>query len=365
MNEGAERLEKALPLPAYTAAQLGKERAQLAEALRQRLWSSATLRWPAWIDARPGRLGAIVGDCLDPPLGQTRRYLLRQHGSLLIEGLGALGLALGAPRLALCLSDRALVHELSAKLAQTQVEVCLAPASFPPQPARALTHLVGVPWVVPAESLLGVAALLRKLTPKALYSVVGALRNPQVLEFEKGETPRDLVRRAGGALAAAWVALRRDPLHGELWSADEPLPEATSTLYILPADHPLIRRQRASLKQRAQHSCLGCRLCTDFCPEAVHGTAPHRILAALGRGQLGKAELDSARGCTGCGACSVICPAELLPSALVAPLAAAHPQTIDDQAPPPPPASHLPLTLVLRRLDLLRYADPSMPEHFV
>src|SRR4051812_27781101 len=123
------------PLPGYTARQLGPERTQLATALRQRLWA-AGLRWPRWLDSRPGLLGALVGDCTDPPLGQTRLYLLQHHSTLLIEGLGALGLTLAAPRLALAL-PAGISASLRAQLASSQVELWPVPASFPAQPEHA------------------------------------------------------------------------------------------------------------------------------------------------------------------------------------------------------------------------------------
>jgi len=345
-------------LSAYSTARLGPERARLATSLRERLWA-AGVAWPAWIDARPGRLGAIVGDCTDLPLGQTRAQLLRQHHQLLVEGLAALGLALCAPRLALSV-DEALFAATKAELVRSDyaaIELCRAPAVFPTQPAQALKAGAGVPWVVPAETLAAAGAALSGSTAPRLCSVVGAVYSPQVFAVQSGETPRTLVQRAGGPLVAAWIAICGNQVPGgKILSADEPLPDWTSLLYILPAGHALVRRQRAALRERAPTSCLSCRLCTDFCPQAPHGTAPHRVLHALARQQLKGSDAAAARGCTGCGACSVICPAELLPGTLVAALAQALPPIGAADEPPPPPAdSCLPLELVLRRLDLLRY----------
>lgn len=347
------------PLPGYTARQLGPERSQLAVALRERLWA-AGVRWPRWIDARPGLLGALVGDCTDPPLGESRQHLLRQHASMLIEGLGALGLALGAPRLALALGSPP-ETALRGQVASTQIELWQAPASFPRQPEHA-AEVTGRPWVAPAETLAAAGAALRGLAVPRLVSVVGAVRKPQALPWKGQETPRQLVQQAGGTADAdaAWVALRNDPLGGELWPADEPLPPETTLVYILPARHPLARRQRVSPPERARLTCLSCRLCTDLCPAAPAGTEPHRILHALARRELIPADVFAARGCTGCGACSVACPAELLPGALVSALAEALPDTTAtcEEPPPLPEKSRLPLDLALRRLSLAEYVRP-------
>lgn len=364
MSPSQPTAASAPPLPGYTARELGPERASLAVALRERLWA-AGLRWPHWIDARPGLLGALVGDCADPPLGQSRAALLQQHSPMLVEGLGALGLALAAPRLALALPAlSALAPALRGQLAATQIELWQTPASFPAQPAhaQAAESLAGAPWVVPAETLAAAGAVLRGLPAPRLISVVGVVRRPQALAWSGPASPRELVERAGGTEDenAAWVALRNDPLSGELWPADEPLPPDTTLVYILPTGHPLVRRQRVSPPPRLRLTCLSCRLCTELCPESARGTEPHRILHALARRELVPDDVLAARGCTGCGACSLACPAELLPGAIVSALAEALPDTRATAAEPPPlpEKSRLPLELALRRLGLAEYARP-------
>lgn len=343
-------------LSIYGKSLLGDDRARLAEGLRQRLWD-AGISWPSWIDARPGRLSAIVADCSDPPLGQTSEFLLRQQPDLVIEGLGALGLALLPSRLALVTPSLPLAQSLRQRLADTNIEVHRAAAIFPAQPARAVKDLAPAPWVVPAQIIARAGAVLRKIALPRYVSVVGALRSPGVFPVAAGETPRQLVRRAGGAQKPAWVALVGDPLSGTLWPADRPLDEETSLVYILPASHPLIKRHKGALRERVSSTCLTCRQCTDFCLEAPQGTAPHLVLQALARRGLDGKSAAAAAGCTGCGACSVSCPAELLPSALVSALAQAMPARDLDEPPPPSAKSRLPLELALRRLDLLRYAE--------
>ena len=344
-------------LAAYFANQLGLEKTRLAETLRQRLWS-AGIKWPQWIDARPGRLSAIIGDCSDPPLGRTQEHLLQTQRPLVTEGLAALGLALSAPRLLLTTTSNAIAQSLAAELRATSIEIHNLPPIHPAQPQRVLGDAPGVPWVVSAQTLVAAGAALRGQRAPRFCSVVGAMRTPQVLARVPGETPRQLVRRAGGASTIAWVALVDSAFVGSLWPADKPLSDETSLLYVLPASHALIRRHKGGLRERTRAACLTCQLCTEFCPEAPQGTAPHRVMQALGRGGLQPSTLAAASGCSSCGACTTVCPADLLPSALVSTLAAAMPQREghDLEEPPPPSApSRLPMDLVLRRLDLLRY----------
>ncbi len=344
-------------LPPYISNQLGPKQAALAVSLRMRLWA-AKVRWPSWIDARPGHLGAIVADCTDPPLGLTRAQLAQKHDVLLVEGLGALGLALAAPRLGLVVSNAALVQVLAKKWRTTSIEFACALPVFPAQPERAVQAENGLPWVVPAETLAAAGAALRGSEPPHLCSVVGAVQAPTVLELAADETPRQLLRRAGGAQSPAWVALCHHPLGGELWSADAALPAHTQTVYFLPPEHSLVRRQKMAQKERARAACISCRLCTDFCPQAEAGTAPHRILRAIFEQAQSEpaVEIAAARACTGCGACSAVCPADLLPGALMALLAQALPNHEAKEPPRLAQESRLPLDLVLSRLGLAAYA---------
>lgn len=123
-------------LPRYTASVLGERRTELAEQLRARLLA-AGYRWPSWLDSRPGRVQVLIGDCADdPPLGQTSQALLLRHGTLLLEGLAALGLITGTSRLVLC--ARREQPDLQAAL-QTlvdahNIEGLLIPAAFPSFP---------------------------------------------------------------------------------------------------------------------------------------------------------------------------------------------------------------------------------------
>jgi ferredoxin len=345
-------------LPPASARLLGAARATEAQALRQRLWR-AGLRWPAWIDARPGRLAAIVGACSDPLLGLHRAALIAQHGPLLREGLGAFGLALAAPRLALVSDDKRLASALRQLAAGTPIEAVQSSASFPAQPERALDDLAGAPWVVPAEQLVAAGALLRGLPAPQLCSLVGAVAKPQALDLARlpaTATPRQLVSLCGGARVADWVALGGEPLRGQLLATDQPLAAGTTLVYILPTDHPLFARHRLTMGQRIATTCLSCQLCTEICPQAASGTAPHRLLRALASKNLRPADVRATQGCTSCDACSAICPAELLPGQLVSDLAAAAAdQAVAAEPPALASASRLPQKLVLQRLDLSRY----------
>lgn len=389
-------------LSPYSATFLGADRAPLSRQLRADLWA-AGLRWPTWIDARPGRLALLLADGVDLPLSQTRQHLLQHHCDQVAAGLVALGLALAAPRLGVWLTPGAVQRALSDRLSAAPIELFAAPAAFPSQPTRALPAEQGRVWSVPVELLLSIAARMPADAAAASQycSVVGAVQSPGVVTWivdpttGAGPTPRQLVQHAGGATSSAWVALCGDPLQGTLWEADRPLPLAPpgsclaaplgdgagpawgtsppSVVYILPARHPLIHRHRGRVpvQQRAANTCMVCRLCTDLCPAAPQGTAPHLLMRALGRGldALSPAVLAHTRGCTACGACSVACPAELLPGALVSAFAASvtaqtHEITdgenaadLEDLDSEPREAwARLPLSLSLARLGLASYA---------
>ena len=365
------------PLSRFAAQQLGEQRAPLAQQLRTLLWQHG-LRWPAWIDARPGRLQLLLADCVDAPLAATRQALLLNQADRLSQGLVALGLALAAPRVAFWVAHQSTAPSLPEKPRSTGIARLSAPPVYPSQPTRALAAHEGRAWALPAEQVAAIADLLSDASPQPqtstrLISVVGAVQRPGVLALpDQTITPRQLVGQAGGATSAAWVPLLSDPVHGTIWEADRPLSQGVvgtppSVLYVLPARHELVRRHRASssLQKRAANACLGCSLCTDLCPSATVGTKPHLLMRALGQGAgptLSPQVLRATHGCTRCGACSVACPADLLPGAVVAAFAAELPDpdsnpTLDAEEPAAlPDLSRLPWSRMLARLGLDGFA---------
>lgn len=366
-------------LSAYTAGQLGPDRAALASALRARLWA-AGLRWPAWIDARPGRLQVLIGDCAaDPPLGGASASAASRYGTRVLAGLGAFGLATGVPRLALATPDPVLRRQLEALCRKSgqAVEVRETPAAYPAQPELDFPEARGRTFCVPAEQLLRAGALVESAPPPRLCAVSGAVQAPQVLDLAElaatdaaGPTPRELAARCGGTDSAAWVALCGGPL-GALWPADDPLPADVQHVLILPVAHPLVRRHRETDLARAATACAGCRLCTEYCPEAQRGLPldPAALMRAAGStGCALPAGVDprTAHACTGCGACSAMCPAELLPGRLLTALrgtpalAALAPPPTPEPPPPGDPARRLPRALVLARLGLAGFAAPAL-----
>lgn len=388
-------------LPPYTANLLGPRRAELARALRQRL-QAAGLSWPRWIDARPGRLQVLLGDLCDPPLGQSAAELAARHGALLLDGIAALGLITGVSRLELCASAPATLKSLRALCAGSTVTVQALPAVYPPTPESFVAGAGEHAYVAPAAQLARIGALVREVPAPRLCTIAGAVARPQVVvlsadaqdrapsflptgpgepagaqarvERELSElTPAALVRRCGGARTAAWVAVVDGALGGVLWPAEQRLPLETALCLILPTAHPLVARLRRGeqWRTRARNACLSCQACTDFCPVAQSGVplSPHRLMRALAAAPSadgetlasgeGLAAREHAAACTGCGACSAMCPAELLPGALVRTLAATPGGAVPDAALVPAFSSaqpRIPLPLLLSRLGLSEYA---------
>ena len=406
-------------LPPYTANQLGPRRAELARALRERL-RAAGLTWPDWIDRRPGRLQVILGELGDPPLGRSAAALAARHGALLLDGIAALGLITGVANLGLCSSDPETLRTLRELCRDTTVAVHALPAVYPMTPESFVADAGGRAYVVPAAQLARIGALVQGVRAPRLCTLAGAVTRPQVVELtdnragglaagersitpqdragesaalsatqrdkdlpDSGLTPAALVRLCGGASTAAWVAVVGGALGSVLWPADRPLPATTTLCLILPTAHELVARLRRGTQwhTRARNACLSCQACTDFCPVAQSGAplSPHRLMRlkafapTAGAGappDPNAAAADShAASCTGCGACSVMCPAELLPGALVQTLALAQsgqspspdPRKLSTPSPalpaaPPIAQQRVPLRLLLTRLGLTDYA---------
>lgn len=365
----------ARPLPPYTAARLGAAQAAQAEALRGRL-AAAGVALPAWIDARPGRLALVIGDlAADPPLGRSAATLAIEHGPYVLRGLGALQLAAAAPRALLYAPPGPALESLRRAAAGTAVELLAAPPAWPSQPELDVEGALGRALVASPELLDRAAAALLSEAPRRLCTVAGAVARPLVLTPPPGATPRQLVAAAGGAAQPDWVALvsGAGAAPGQSWESDRPIPEGASLLLVLPAAHPLARRQRRPLGERlgrARAACLGCRLCSDVCAAPAAGSAlrPHRVVPLLagaddpaGRGAAPERALGAALDCSGCGACDVICPQGLGPGDLVFTLARRLREgglSAEERLPPEGPQApvvRLPRERLLRQLGLAGY----------
>lgn len=375
------RMARPGDLPPYTQRRLGPERAAQAQALRERLAAAggAWLAWPDWIDARPGRLQVVIGDCAaDPPLSRTAAALAERHGDALLRGLGALALAGGAPRMALAVraDDERLCQALRPLLLATQVELHRVPPVWPSQPDADVPGAWGRSWVLPAPLLERVDAALTGRRPRRLCTVAGEVLQPQVLELSEGDTPEDLVRRCGGARTPAWVAVAAGAQPGRIRDRDLPLAlsddEGETVLLCLPQDHEVVRRLRRPLLEelgRARAVCPGCRLCSDACPQALRGAPLRPHLIGSEQVPAGEAR-DWAAACTGCGACDAVCPRGVSPARLVSGLAlglaprdpagGSPVQLLPGPGGPPREVleRRLPLQMVMTRMGLAGYAAP-------
>ena len=370
LGAAAPAPDEAPAFAAHTARLLGAEHAA-AMAVRQRVYQ-AGLRWPAWIDQMPGRLGALLLDALDLPLALHRSHILATQAARLAEGIAALRRIFAITQVAIVTHDAALARQLGQQPLLHDVPCKVVPAVFPPRP-EAAAALLGIPeplrlHTVPIETALWVARLLRAEPARTHCSVVGAVHSPKVVDLPSATesttpTPRMLVAQAGGSLHPAWVALLHHPLTGPLWDADRPLPPDTRVVYVLPPAHPLVRRVFAQSQPRAANACITCRLCTDACPVSALGTSPHLVLQAVARRAPLAQQIPFAQGCTGCGACSLACPASLHPGTLVASLAT----TTDQREPsvatrPLPTARTRTWSTALARLSLAPYAKTAAHE---
>ncbi|MDW8280655.1 MAG: 4Fe-4S dicluster domain-containing protein [Myxococcales bacterium] len=354
-----------LTLPPATAARLGPEGTARALAVRKQL-AEAGIALPAWIDERPGRLQLVVGDLADdPPLSRSAEVLATEHGPWVLAGLLALQTAAAAPRAAFYVPDGAALGTLSRLVSGMAVEVHRALPSWPSQPERDIPGAFGRAWVASPAVLDRAAAALSGEPPRRVCTVAGGVRRPQAMCTAPGETVRDLVRRAGGALVADWVALCGGAPGGTLCARDEPPPAGTALVLVLSAAHPLVRQARRPLSEglaRARTACLGCRQCSDVCPEAARGTSlrPHHLVAQLAQGRADPA-LAEALLCTGCGACDLVCPAAVGPAGILRHLSArlasagASPPRQPLRDHPARPAVRLPRDRLLQQLGLSQY----------
>ncbi len=140
-------------------------------------------------------------------------------------------------------------------------------------------------------------------------SVNGEVAQPKVVNVPIGMRVSDVLALAGDVTVDAYAIISGGPNMGRLVSGDDVIKKTTGALIVLPADHPLIEKQKlnmAMILKRAKAVCTNCSLCSGMCPRNIigHNIHPHKIMRAINLGLDSQVNaLTGAFLCSGCGVC--------------------------------------------------------------
>jgi Na+-translocating ferredoxin:NAD+ oxidoreductase RnfC subunit len=156
--------------------------------------------------------------------------------------------------------------------------------------------------------------------------IVGEVENPLVTQLPVGTTLGDAVALAGGSTREDFAVLNGGPMMGEVIDdLDTPIDKRTCGIIVLPRDHNIVQRKKASMDYEFRLSkdiCCQCRFCTDLCPRYMlgHDLEPHvgmrsiMYLQAMGA-EAAQPNHTQAFICCFCGLCEVYaCPLMLSPA---------------------------------------------------
>lgn len=269
----------------------------------------------------------IVNGAECEPLLEVDRQLLSRHLAVVLEGLDAARLAVGARQAYLAIKGKytSLVDELKmAAASRPWLEIATLPDIYPIGDEHCLVYEVlgrivpprGIPIDVGAvvlnvETLYNIArAMDGKPVIDTFITVNGAVAEPATWQIPVGCATQDVLSLAKPLYDLASLAvIEGGPMMGDLVEdLQGPVTKTTKGLVVLPQDHVVVTRLKArqSALRRAFSVCSQCSLCTDLCPrhQLGHPIWPHRIMRSLaGDGAL---DLEVARGallCSECGVC--------------------------------------------------------------
>jgi Na+-translocating ferredoxin:NAD+ oxidoreductase RnfC subunit len=270
----------------------------------------------------------IVNGAECEPLLRAHQHIMAAESAKMILGLKTVMLATGAKRGYIGLKrkyEEATQNLQNAikQMDEQEIELFFLPDIYPAGDEQVLVHEVtgrivpegGIPLhvgvvVANVETLVNIAnALEGKGVVEKYVTVGGAVAKPLTLKVPIGMKVQELIALAGGALVNPYAVIDDGPMMGKIITPDAPITKTTGGILVLPVDHSLVTQKNTTwqmIANRAKAVCCNCLACTDVCPRHLlgHSLEPHRIMQAIGKGQMGQSAIFSrALLCSECGAC--------------------------------------------------------------
>ena len=270
----------------------------------------------------------IVNGAECEPLLRAHQHIMAAESTKMVLGLKTVMLATGAKHGYIGLKrkyEEAANNLQSAikQMGEQEITLFFLPDIYPAGDEQVLVHEVtgrivpegGIPLhvgvvVVNVETLVNIAnALEGKPVTDKYVTIGGAVAHPITLKVPIGMKVQELIALAGGSLVNPYAVIDGGPMMGKLVDKDAPVTKTTGGILVLPIDHSLITQKNTTwqmIANRAKAVCCNCLACTDVCPRHLlgHSLEPHRIMQAIGKGQIGESAIFSrALLCSECGAC--------------------------------------------------------------
>ncbi len=284
----------------------------------------------------------ILLNCAEcEPLLRLHRQLLKFHAPVIIEAFDKTREVLGAKEGIVCIKDhyKGAIEAVTALLPKyPNLKIKILPIVYPAGDEVVMiyeaTGKVVRPGGRPIEQGIAVfnvetmynayQALKGEPLTSKLVTIAGEVKNPMTVRVPLGVSLKELVGLAGGETADDYVYWVGGPMMGKIEPVTAPVTKTTNSVFVLPADHYLIKKSRSDYRveaARAAASCCQCKMCTDLCPRnnLGHPIEPHKImLAAACNNFKDVSAFLNTFYCSSCGVCEMFaCPQGLSPRKLI------------------------------------------------
>jgi len=213
-------------------------------------------------------------------------------------------------------------------------------------------------------------AIINKPLTKKFITIAGCVNNPSSFFVPIGTSFKEVIEFAGGTTIAEYGVFVSGILMGKLtFDLNEVITKTTAGLIILPKEHYLIDRMNRpsyEMNRIGKSACDQCSYCTEFCPRYLLGydVQPHKVMRSLVFTKTGNAVWNQyADLCCSCGLCSLYaCPEDLYPreacdqgKSYMKQIGVKYEQTKPVQVHPIKEGRRVPLKMLMKKLDLLKY----------
>ena len=298
--------------------------------------------FPTHVKAESNADIVIANGCECEPLVRSDYHVLAERGEVVLDGLAAMMLAVGATTGYLAVREDygGLLKPLEGKARAAGVGFVTVPDKYPAGDEHILVYEAtgrvipqgGIPLDVGVvvnnvNTLSNVARAMEGVpVTSRIVTVAGDVERSVVGEVPVGTTVADVLRLTGNSVdLAGKTVLLSGVMMGEVCEdITRPIDKRTGAVIVLPDSNEVIVRKTLpvdAMMKRAASVCCQCTFCTELCPRHLlgHDIEPHKIMRTVALPGSNVEDIAGAMYCCECGLCGMyVCPMRLSPDRISA-----------------------------------------------
>lgn len=305
-------------------------KAELADLLRENgIVGAGGAGFPSYAKLSE-KADTIILNCAEcEPILRLHRQVLEKYAFEILNTLDIIAKAVGAESVIVALKEsyEGAVSAVSAVISEfNNIEMKFLPEQYPSGdevvtiyettgrvvPPGSIPIEVGVTVFNP-ETVLNIHNAIEKNMPVThkYVTIAGEVNKPITVYAPIGISFKELIEYAGGTAVSQFAIINGGPMMGKEAGIYDTVTKTTNALLVLPKEHYIIQKKRASIQidtKRAMSSCCQCRMCTDLCPRNLlgHPIEPSEFMHAASSGTIRDIRpMINTMFCSGCGVCEM------------------------------------------------------------